>query len=229
MGDAGVVPASTFTTMISASAILSVAPAAEKYVYQLLPQMRRAAIDISDQRAAHFLAQIHHESQGFTRVVENLNYSADRLRQLFSRKRISAEDCERYGRTEDHPADPRKLANILYGGEFGRRELGNTEPDDGWRFRGRGLKQVTGRANYRAFSLWWREDESVLREPEVLEQPHGAVASAVWFWTARQLNHIADHASVERITRVVNGGFHGVEERKALFERYLRALQADRG
>lgn len=229
MGDAGAVPASTLKTMISASAILSVAPAAKKYVYQLLPQMRRAEIDVNDQRVAHFLAQTHHESQGFTRVVENLNYSADRLRRMFSRKRISAEDCERYGRTKDHPANPRMLANILYGGEFGRRMLGNTEPDDGWRFRGRGLIQVTGRANYRAFSLWWRGDESVLREPEVLEQPHGAVASAVWFWTTRRLNRIADHASVERVTRAVNGGLNGVKERKALFERYLRALQTDRG
>lgn len=81
--------------------------------------------------------------------MENLNYAADRLVPLFGSRRITQQQANKYGRTVSHPANQEAIANIVYGGEWGRINLGNTEPGDGWYFRDRGLKQITGSSNYR--------------------------------------------------------------------------------
>ncbi len=211
--------------MITASDIIALAPAAEAYAPQLLDQMKRSQIDVRPQRAAMFLGQIHVESGGFKNVVENLNYSTGALISLFGRHRISAAEAQRYGRNEQHPADPQALANVLYGGAFGRRELGNTEVGDGWRFRGSGLKQLTGRDNYRRFSLAWLGDESLLRDPVRIERPDGAVASAIWFWNSHRLNELADYGDVVAVTKTVNGGSNGLDERRRWYNAYLKAFQ----
>lgn len=199
--------------MITAEAIVGIAPAAAPYAVELAKQMAEAGIQANPRRAASFLGQVHVESGGFRQVVESLNYRAERLKAMFGRHRISLADCDRFGRTKDHPADQVALANLLYGGEWGRRNLGNTEPGDGWRFRGRGLKQLTGRDNYRRCSRAWLGDETLLLHPERLSQPDGAVASAVWFWASRELNAVADRGSVQDVTRVVNGGQIGLQDR----------------
>lgn len=200
--------------MITAKAIIEVAPAAEPYAVELVKQMAEAGIQANPKRAAMFLGQVHVESGGFTQVVESLNYSVDALKKLFGRHRISLVECDQYGRAKGQPANQRMLANILYGGEFGRKNLGNTEPGDGWRFIGRGLKQLTGRDNYRRFSRAWLGDESLLAHPERVAEADGAVASAIWFWASKQLNAEADRGTVESVTRVVNGGQVGLPERK---------------
>lgn len=209
--------------MITAPAIVKIAPAAALYAEELVRQMAEAGIQANRRRSSMFLGQIHVESGGFERVVESLNYKASALKALFGRHRISLADCDRFGRTKDHPADQKALANILYGGEFGRKQLGNTEPGDGWRFRGRGLKQLTGRDNYRSFSRAWLGDESLLADPDRVARPDGAVASAVWFWTSKQLNAEADRGTVESVTKIVNGGAIGLTERIKWTAEYSKA------
>lgn len=211
--------------MIPAAAIVKIAPAAKPYADELAAQMAEAGIMANVRRAARFLGQIHVESGGFGSVVESLNYSAGSLKELFGRHRISLEDANKYGRTQGQAADQRALANILYGGEFGRRQLGNTQAGDGWKFRGRGLKQLTGRDNYRRFSRAWLGDESLLDRPERVAEPDGAVASAIWFWMANGLNAIAESGSIEDVTRKVNGGLNGIQQRRLWTERYHAAWQ----
>lgn len=87
---------------------------------------------------AMFIAQMGNESGGFTKLVENLNYAADKLVGYFGSHRITQQQADQYGRTNSHPANQEALANILYGGEWGKENLGNTEPGDGWKFRGMG-------------------------------------------------------------------------------------------
>ena len=112
-------------------------------------------------------------------------------------------------------------------GYEGRADLGNTEPGDGFRFRGRGLIQVTGRANYAtcgaALCL------PLTDHPELLEQPGNAAQSAAWFWNSRGLNAFADAMDFETITRRVNGGLNGWDDRVALWKLALAALGADNG
>lgn len=209
--------------MITAQAITRIAPAAAQYADELVKQMKAAGIMNNVRRASMFLGQIHTESGGFRNVTESLNYSADALKKMFGRHRISLEDADKFGRTADHPAHQNALANILYGGEFGRKNLGNTQPGDGWKFRGRGLKQLTGRDNYRRFSKAWLGDESILDNPDRVAAPDGAVASSIWFWKVNGLNEIADRGSVDAVTKVVNGGVIGLADRKSWTLKYAGA------
>lgn len=211
--------------MIRADDIVKVAPAAAKYVGQLVRQMAEAGIMANGKRASRFLGQIHVESGGFSTVTENLNYSAAALKKMFGRHRISIADADKFGRTDTQAAHQNAIANILYGGEWGKTNLGNDQAGDGWRFRGRGLKQLTGRYNYRRFSRAWLGDESLLTNPDRVAQPDGAVASAVWFWVANGLNEIADRGTVEDVTRKVNGGQIGIADRKTWTDRYAALWQ----
>lgn len=207
-------------SMISAQSIIKIAPAAEKYANELVRQMVAAGIMDNARRASGFLAQVHVESGGFRTVTESLNYSSDALKKMFGRHRISLADADKFGRNSEHEAHQNALANILYGGEWGSKNLGNTQAGDGWRFRGRGLKQLTGRDNYRRFSRAWLGDESLLNNPDRVADPAGAVASSIWFWKANGLNQISDRGSVDAITKVVNGGTIGLADRKTWTSRY---------
>lgn len=216
--------------MITAKGIIAVAPAAAKYADELVRQMAESGIQANPARAACFLGQIHQESGGFATVVESLNYSAKALKALFGSHRITPAQADKYGRTDSHPADQATLGNILYGGPFGKQQLGNVLPGDGYRFRGRGLKQLTGRDNYKRFSLAWKGDESLLADPDLVAKPAGAVASAIWFWTSKHLNAEADRwdgkgesgmvDTVTRITKLVNGGAIGLSDRIAWTRKY---------
>ena len=206
--------------MIRTDAIEKIAPAAKPYAVELVKQMAEAGIMANPKRAAMFLGQVHVESRGFRSVVESLNYSAEALVASFGRHRISLADARKFGRTAGQAAHENALANILYGGEWGAKNLGNTQAGDGWKFRGRGLKQLTGRDNYRRFSRAWLGDESILERPERVAEPDGAVASAIWFWAANGLNEIADRGTVEDVTLKVNGGTNGLADRRVWTERY---------
>lgn len=214
--------------MIRAEDIVKIAPSAAPYAGQLVRQMAEAGIMANQRRISRFLGQIHVESGGFRTVTESLNYSADNLKKIFGRHRISLADADKFGRTASQPAHQNALANILYGGEWGAKNLGNTQPGDGWKFRGRGLKQLTGRDNYRRFSRAWLGDESLLEDPDRVAQPDGAVASAVWFWASNGLNDLADRGTIEEVTRRVNGGQMGLPDRKLWTERYAALWQPDR-
>jgi len=161
------------------------------------------------QRIAMFLAQIGHESGGLKHVKENLNYRSSQLLKVFPK----------YFRDRD-PADyerkPEKIANLVYGGRMGN---GTEETGDGYKYRGRGLIQLTGHDNYNAFAngVGISIDEAVT----YLETPEGAAMSAAWFWNSRKLNAVADAGDVVKATKLINGGTIGLEDRKELYEEAL--------
>jgi putative chitinase len=106
----------------------------------------------------------------------------------------------------------------------GRKDLGNTEPGDGAKFCGRGLIQVTGRANYLKASQALFGDDRLLRKPDLLEVPDWAAKSAVWFWSTRNLNNLADGAQFTDLTKKINGGTNGLDDRKARYQYALKVL-----
>lgn len=170
-------------------------------------------------RRAHFLAQIDHESNGFRTSRENLNYAVDALLKMFPR-RIDPADARRFGRMPGQPANQEAIANAIYGGEWGAKNLGNTEEGDGWKFIGRGLIQITGRANYSQCSREMLGSGQLLGAPQLLESADLAALSAGWFWHSRGLNALADQDDIEGVTRVINGGKNGLEHRKELLAKY---------
>lgn len=115
---------------------------------------------------AYVLATAYHETGAKMRpVAESLNYSVDGLIKTFSRARISAADANKYGRTSNRPANQQAIANCVYGGEWGKKNLGNTQSGDGWKYRGMGLGQITGRANYKKFGIADAPEKAL--DPEV--------------------------------------------------------------
>ena len=170
----------------------------------------------TERRVAHFLSQCAHESGGFKRLEENLNYSAKALRAVFGRYfgNPPKRDADEYHR------QPEMIANYVYMDEFRKYKMGNTEEGDGWRFRGRGLKQLTGRENYTRFgdSVGMSAEEAA----EYVATPAGAVESACWYWDSRNLNAIADGDDVKAMTKKINGGTIGLEDRQ---NRYVHALK----
>ncbi len=169
-------------------------------------------------RLAHFLATVLHESGDLTRVVENLNHSAEGLMRIWPH-RFEAEDARRWGRTPDHPADERAIAERAYGGRMGNGPAGS---GDGYLFRGRGLIQVTGRENYRTAGAALGVPLSAL--PRWMETREGAARSAAWWWNAHGCNALADDGDIVALRRRVNGGVLGLDDVRARFARVLAAL-----
>jgi len=161
------------------------------------------------QRIAMFLAQVGHESGGLRTIKENLNYSADRLKVIFP-KYFRGVDPNGYAR------NPEKIANLVYASRMGN---GNEASGDGYRYCGRGLIQLTGKSNYQAFAQdmgWTLEDATAW-----LAEPEGACWSAGWFWDSRELNQWADKGDVLTVTKKINGGTIGLEDRKSHYEAAL--------
>jgi len=171
----------------------------------------------TDQRIAGFISQCAHESMDFNAMSENLNYREETLNKVFPRyfgpgKRNAAE----YAR------NPEKIANYVYMDEFRTSKLGNVHPGDGWRFRGRGLKQLTGRDNYTRFA---KDYDLTAEEAAVwVETKEGALASALWFWNTNNLNPIADTGNVAALTKKINGGDIGLADRQTRYARAMAAL-----
>ena len=178
---------------------------AEKYIDALNAAMDEFEINTS-QRRAMFLAQCCHESGHFRAVSENLNYKADSLTRVFPKYFRDVDP-------NDYAKQPEKIANRVYGGRMGN---GDEESGDGYRFRGRGLIQLTGKSNYIACS----EDLEVdlIENPDYLITPEGAARSAAWFWSANDLNKYADSDDIVGCTKRVNGGTIGLEERTELYD-----------
>lgn len=157
---------------------------------------------------SHFIAQMIVESAGFTRVSENLNYSAEGLLATFGVSRISSKDAWRVGRVDawKQRADQRAIANLVYGGEWGKRNLGNVRPNDGWDFRGQGYKQITGRDNTTRYSLWAYGDDRVARDPSMLQRTPDSVRSGFWYWITNDLGRYARADDVLAVSQGVNMG-----------------------
>lgn len=177
-------------------------------------------------RIAHALAQQSVETGGFSRMVESLNYSVKGLRGTFSKARISDADCQRLGRKDGEPAlSPKRqaeIANIVYGGKFGLTNLGNKNPGDGYKYRGRGAKQTTGLANYAEVASITRID--VVANPDKLADPDLGMRAACIFWSNRKCNQFADSDDIAGLTKAINGGSNGLDDRKAALVRAREIL-----
>jgi putative chitinase len=176
--------------------------------------LRNAAITASRCVAA-FLGQCAVESAGFRSMEEDLGYSAERLRQVWPARFSTTEEAEACA------MQPEMLANRVYADRMGN---GDEASGDGWRFRGRGLIQITGRSAYTNFAVAMNMTLDQAVDHAATEA--GAAASAAWFWSINELNGLADAWSVDLITRKVNGGTIGAAERTRLSEAALQAIGA---
>lgn len=170
-------------------------------------------------RVAAFLAQCGHESAGFTALSENLNYGAAGLRGIFGKYFPDDATANAYAR------QPEKIANKIYANRMGN---GDTASGEGYRFRGRGPIQLTGKANYTAFANDMFEDpETVLNNPDVVAlDKETALTSAVWFWNKNKLNALADVGDIKTMTKKINGGYIGLEDRIKHYDHALHVLGA---
>lgn len=172
-------------------------------------------------RVAHALAQQSVETGGFARLVESLNYSPEGLIKTFGARRISAADCNRLGRRPGEASVPvdrqEAIGDIVYGGTFGAKQLGNGHAGDGWKYRGRGAKQTTGLFNYAVVANLTGID--VVAHPEKLEDPDLGMQAACIFWTKKACEAHADADSCRELTKAVNGGVNGLKEREAALVR----------
>jgi len=205
--------------MLTRAQLVAVMPnsvaVADRFLRPLNEAMSRYDI-VTPARQAAFLAQLAHESAELRRTQENLNYSWERLRKVFPRYFRTDAEAQTYGR------QPERVANRVYAN---RLLNGDETSGDGWRFRGRGPVQVTGRENYRkcgqALGMNLESDPDRLLDPGV-----GCLAAA-WFWHSRGLNSLADaddENGFREITRRINGGFIGLEERVHFWERARQTL-----
>jgi putative chitinase len=165
------------------------------------------------ERVAGFLAQCGHESLDFTVLKENLNYGAKGLRGTFSKYFPDDATAAKYERK------PEMIANRVYASRMGN---GNEASGDGYKFRGRGAIQLTGCSNYTAFAkdVGKTIDETIV----YLETLEGAIESACWFWKKNGLNEIADKKDITLMTKRINGGTIGLEDRKKHWEKNLQVL-----
>jgi putative chitinase len=189
---------------------------AEKWVVAVGATCRRFEVD-TPERVAGFLSQVGHESGGFRYTSENLNYSPARLMQVFPKYFPNESLANAYGR------QPEKIANRVYANRMGN---GDETSGDGWRFRGRGLIQLTGKENYLAFMM--EADNMALLEPDsVAVLPSLAADCAGWYWRKYGLNALADKRDVVGMTRRINGGTNGLDDRQMRYARLIQYFQAN--
>lgn len=181
---------------------------AEQYIDDLEDVLPKYGIAESRLRLAHFFSQVLHESGCMRYDMENLNYSANALRAVFGKYFKNKRQADAYAR------QPEKIANRVYANRMGNGSEGS---GDGWRYRGRGLIQLTGKNNYKAFSRWIGDDR-VLDDPDLVAADY-AVQSAVFYWDKHNLNKIADRDDVVRLTKRINGGVNGLAHRKELLHK----------
>lgn len=172
------------------------------------------------QRIASFIAQCGHESGGWRVFEENLNYSAKALDAVFGKYFVRVgRDANEYAR------QPEKIANVVYANRMGN---GDTASGDGWYYRGRGPIQLTGFNNYKAFSDWSGIDV-VNNSKLVAEDKEVALMSAIWYWDANNLNKYADSGDIKTMTKRINGGYIGLEDRIRHWKEALHMLGAEAG
>lgn len=167
-------------------------------------------------RLAHFLGQVGHESGNFKYVKENLNYSSDRLKVVFP-KYFKGKDVSLYHR------NPAKIANLIYGNRMGN---GDETTGEGYKFRGRGYIQLTGKNNYAAFGKAIGED--VISNPDLVSDKY-ALSSAAWFFSKNGLNEISDKGVTDEVIKIVtkrvNGGYNGLSDRVKHTKEYYEILK----
>ena len=170
-------------------------------------------------RSAHFFAQTSHETGNFKVFSENLNYTADRLNKIFPKYfKNAGKDANAYAR------NPEKIANLVYAS---RMSNGNEASGDGWKFRGRGALQLTGRANYQAFSEYLNKPE-IMTNPDLVATLY-SFESAMFFFEKNKLWSICDQgindASILSLTKRINGGTHGLDDRNQKTKKYYEYVK----
>jgi putative chitinase len=184
------------------------------------------------QRIAAFIAQTSHESGGYTMLTENLNYRAATLAACWPNRFAELGPNKKPKRTEKGALIPTKLAesiagkpeliaNLVYSGRMGN---GPAESGEGWKYRGRGLKQLTGKYNYEKCGKDLGVD--FVGNPDLLLEPIYAVRSAGWFWKSNNLSPFADSGDIEGMTKKINGGLIGIDQRKKLYQAVLAVIEA---
>ena len=175
----------------------------------------------TEKRIAAFIAQCAHESGDFKTLEENLNYSEDALKKVFGRY-FGTGGTKR--NTKEYARNPEKIANYVYMDKYRSKQgaLGNVKEGDGWKFRGRGLKQLTGRNNYDAFAktVGMTADEAAV----YVATEKGAIESACWFWDTRKLNAVADTGDIVKMTKIINGGDIGLADRQNRYKKCLTII-----
>lgn len=204
-------------------AVLRLAPTASRFAKPIEDACIHYGI-VEDIQKAHFLAQLAHESTGFTHLEENLNYSALRLVEVFP-KYFNTRTAPEYAR------NPEKIGNRVYANRMGN---GTEKSGDGYKFRGRGLIQCTGRNNYTLFSLSYFGDTRLLKDPDMLLDPVVAAMNAGWFWQRNNINALVDEDQIigalaacddiKSVTRRINGGLTGLDDRKKWLARAKEAF-----
>lgn len=163
-------------------------------------------------RVAAFISQCSHESLNFTVLEENLNYSTSALLRVFPK----------YFRTRDPSAYARKpeaIANVVYSNRMGNR---SEKSGDGWTYRGRGVIQLTGFNNYSSFSK--HIGKSIQDTIKYLTTKQGALESACWYWQTNNINSAADTGDVKRVTKIINGGYNGLDDRQKHYNHAIKVL-----
>lgn len=186
------------------------------------PHITAAMIEfaiIEPEHQAMFIAQVGHESVGFTRLQENFNYSVTGLANFVRAGRLTQGQANALGRRAGEPSLPlerqRAIANLVYS-----KRMGNNGPTDGWFYRGRGLIQVTGMNNYRDCGNGLRVD--LVSKPELLAQEEYAARSAAWFFASKGcMKYTGD---LVRVTQIINGGQNGIDDRRIRYAAARKAL-----
>ena len=201
----------------------------EKWIDALVDTCRDFEIN-TPERIASFLAQTSHESGGYTMLSENLNYRATTLAACWP-NRFAVLGADKKPIKENGKLVPTKLAesiagkpeliaNLVYSSRMGN---GPAESGEGWKFRGRGLKQLTGKYNYEKCSSYLGLD--LVANPDLLLEPSAACRSAGWFWKTNNLESFADAGDIKGMTKKINGGFIGLEDREKRYKTVLAAFE----
>lgn len=167
--------------------------------------------------ASHFLGQIDHETGGFVYNTENLNYSSDRLLQIFSKYFPTRELADKYSRK------PRKIANKVYANRMGN---GDESSGDGWKYKGHGSIQLTGFNNYKKFSEYVNDPE-ILENPSIINEKY-YLETAYWYFKANNIFNICtdiEISTIKKVTKKINGGYNNLNHRIKLTEKYYNILK----
>lgn len=196
--------------------LVAIMPTARSRIGKYLPYINRFLDEFhinTPKRLQHYLAQIAHESGELNNIEENLNYSADRLLVVFPK-------YFNRGNVSEYARNPKKIGNRVYANRMGN---GNEASGDGYNYRGRGIIMLTGRSNYEAYKRYCGYD--LIARPSLLAQPLGAVRSSMWFWEKSGCNILADADNIMQITKKINGGYIGLEERKKYLARAKKVIE----
>lgn len=191
-------------------------PRASKVLNEPIDRLTKEfGIQESKERLAGFFANVHIETRGLTAFVEDLYYTEARLKAVWPKR-----DLARFARK------PEALANNVYANRMGN---GPEESGDGWKYRGRGLKMLTGKGMYEQFQKANRhrlpENFDVVENPDLILGPEWMVLSAVWYWKSKGCNELMDQGNFKRVCYVINGGYIGYDDRLKQYNRILKTLQ----